>query len=108
MLHGNPFRGWLEQGFYNFNPTFYWDLAAANGYDVVMLVYTEADPPRVVQLFHREQIIEMARERELGANAMLYAVYRKPPGDAPFAVPGQGHYTGVLSDEMNRAWHELR
>ena len=28
MIHGLPFSGWVDHGFYNFNPTFYWDLAA--------------------------------------------------------------------------------
>ena len=108
MLHNNPFRGWLEHGFYNFNPTFYWDLAAANGYEIVMLVYNETDPLRVVQLMTREKIVEMARGGELGANAMLYAVYRKPASDSPFAAPAQAHYIGALSEKMTQAWYELR
>ena len=108
MLHNNPFRGWLEHGFYNFNPTFYWDLASANRYDVVMLVYNETDPARLVQLPTREKIVEMARARELGVSAMLYAVYRKPQVEAPFVVPGQACYTGALSEEMAHAWRELR
>jgi hypothetical protein len=107
MLHTNPFRGWLDHGFYNFNPTFYWDLAAANNYDVLMMVYAELVPTRMVQLSSREQIVDMARAGELGANANLYAVYRKD-GDPPFTVPAQGFYAGALSDKLVRAWHELR
>jgi hypothetical protein len=107
IVHNNPFRGWLEHGFYNFNPTFYWDLAAANNYDVLMMVYNETSPARLVQLSGREHIVDMARAGELGANAMLFAVYRKD-GDAPFAVPSQGFYAKALSDKMVRAWHELR
>lgn len=108
MLHNNPFRGWLDHGFYNFNPTLYWDLAGANGYDVLMMVYHEANPPRAVQLSSREQIVDMAREGGLATSAMLYAVYRKPEGDKPFTVPAQGFYAGVLGDKLVRAWHELR
>lgn len=108
MLHNNPFRGWLEHGFYNFNPTFYWDLAAANRYEVLMLVYTEVQPLRVEQLFNRERVIEMARAGELGANAMLYAVYRKPREEAPFAIPRQAYYANALSENMARAWSEVR
>lgn len=107
IIHHNPFRGWLEHGFYNFNPTFYWDLAAANNYDVLMMVYTETTPPRTVQLSGREHIVDMARAGELGANAMLCTVYRKD-GDAPFAVPAQGFYARALSEKMVRAWHEAR
>lgn len=32
MLHGLPFTGWVDHGFYCFNPTFVWDLAAINDY----------------------------------------------------------------------------
>lgn len=108
MLHNNPFRGWLEHGFYNFNPTFFWDLAGANRYETLMLVYNETHPLRIEQLFDREKIIELARSGELGANGMLFAVYRKPPVDAPFAIPMQGYYGSTLSPEMARAWHEVR
>lgn len=108
MLHSSPFRGWLEHGFYNFNPTFFWDLAAANGYDVVMMLYTEIDPPRLVQLPGREKIIDMARAGELGANAMLYAVYRKSEASSAFVIPAQGFYSGAISDRMAQAWFELR
>jgi hypothetical protein len=108
MLHHNPFRGWLEHGFYSFNPTFYWDLAAVNRYEVLMLVYTETQPLRIEQLFGREKIIEMARAGELGANAMLYAVYRKPRDEAPFAMPRQAYYAGALNEPMTRAWSQVR
>ena len=108
MVHNTPFCGWLEHGFYNFNPTFYWDLAAANGYGVVLLVYTELDPVRLVQLERRERIVEMARAGEIGRNAMLYAVLRKAGEESEFRCPRQGYYVGALSSEMDRAWRELR
>jgi hypothetical protein len=107
MLHSSPFRGWLEHGFYNFNPTFFWDLAQANGYEVVSMLYTEIDPAKVVLLPAREKIVDMARAGELGANAMLYAVYRKP-GDREFVIPAQGFYAQAVSEKMARAWFELR
>jgi hypothetical protein len=107
MVHSSPFRGWLEHGFYNFNPTFFWDLAQANGYEVVSMLYSEIDPAKVVLLPEREKIVEMARAGELGANAMLYAVYRKP-AEKEFAIPQQGFYAGAISATMARAWFELR
>ncbi len=35
MLHVMPFQGWVDHGFFNFQPTLYWDLAESNNYDVV-------------------------------------------------------------------------
>ncbi len=108
MVHATPFCGWIEHGFYSFNPTFYWDLAAANGYAVVMMVYTEIDPVRLVQLDKREKIVDMVRGGELGRNAILYAVFKKGDAETDFRIPAQGFYAGSLSREMAQAWHELR
>ena len=41
MLHGMPFSGWYDHGFYNFQPTFYLDLAIANNYGNLGLFYVE-------------------------------------------------------------------
>lgn len=108
MLHTMPFRGWLEHGFYSFNPTFYWDLALANGYTVLDLAYAEITPFRLVQLTRREQIIEMARDGSLGKNANLYAVFKRADSEREFCIPTQGIYAGTVGSEMVKAWKELR
>ena len=108
MLHNNPYRGWLEHGFYSFNSTFYWDLAGANRYEMLLLVYHEPEPQKIVQLTSREQVVDMVRAGGLGANAMLFAVYRKPAQEEPFVAPWQGYYSGALSERMKDAWFDLR
>lgn len=108
MVHVMPFLGWLEHGFYNFNPTFYWDLALANRYTLMVLAYTELSPPRVVQLLRREQIVEMAQAGALGKNANLYAVMKKADTESEFRAPIQGFYAGAVSEEMVKAWFNLR
>lgn len=104
MLHTMPFRGALEHGFYNFNPTFYWDLASANGYTVLMLVYAELKPPKLVQLTEREQVFDMERQGLLGQSANLYAVFRKSDLESEFRTPMQGIYGGTVSDEVIKEW----
>ena len=108
MMHVMPFRGWLEHGFYSFNPTFYWDLALANDYAVRILAYTELSPPRLIQLTHRETIVELARDGALGENAILYAVMQKSAAEHPFRIPMQGLYAGTVSHQMVEAWRQLR
>lgn len=108
MMHVMPFRGWLEHGFYSFNPTFYWDLAAANNYGILLLAYTEMNPPKIIQLKRREKIIEMADSGALGANANLCAVFRKRAAESEFRIPMQGVYGEGVSDEMLKAWHDMR
>jgi len=108
MFHSMPFCGWVEHGFYNFNPTFYWDLAAANGYRVVAMIYTEVDPVKLVRLTDREKILDMARSGELGRNALLYAIFAKGGSESEFRIPFQAVYAGELNAKMSKAWHELR
>lgn len=108
MVHVMPFLGWLEHGFYSFNPTFYWDLALANGYTLMVLAYTELSPPKVVQLLRREQIVEMAEAGALGRNANLYAIMKKGGAESEFRAPMQGFYAGGVSKEMAEAWLRLR
>ena len=103
-----PFRGWLEHGFYCFNPTFYWDLALANKYAVQILAYAELFPPKLIQLPNREKIVELARSNALAENAYLYAVMRKSHDEREFEIPRQGLYCGAVSTEMVAAWHDLR
>jgi SAM-dependent methyltransferase len=108
VYHAMPFTGWIEHGFFNVNPTLVWDLAAANGYHVCLLAYCELNPPKIVQLAHREQILKMAAGGAIRPNANLYAVLRGPDQAAPFRIPIQGYYGGQLSAEAVEAWRTLR
>ena len=92
MVHVMPFRGWLEHGFYSFNSTFYWDLAQANGYTMLLHGYAELKPPRFLELTYRKQIMELAVGGQLGKNATLYAVMKKSADASAFRVPIQHVY----------------
>ncbi len=37
MFHGLPYQGQYDHGFYNYHPTFFFDLAAANDYQIIFL-----------------------------------------------------------------------
>lgn len=108
MIHGLPFTGWVDHGFYNFNPTFYWDIAQANQYKIVVMFYYELNPPNILQLNTREQIHSMAKANQLGANSLIYAVFKKSAEDQDFNFPIQGYYAGSLSTEAREAWQNLR
>lgn len=108
MIHHAPFQGWLEHGFYNFNTGFFWDLAAANGYTVLVFAYAELNPPRIVELSSREEIISMELKKKLGRNSILYVAFQKGAEDTAFSIPRQAVYSDSLSDYMVKAWHTLR
>ena len=108
MIHALPFTGWLDHGFFNFNPTFVADLATANEYQLLIWLYGELKPLRIVQLKNIEQVHEMSKRNELGANSLQYAVFRKPPTEKAFAVPLQGVYRRQLSQQAAQDWQDLR
>lgn len=108
MIHCTPFTGWMDHGFYNFNPTFYWDLAAANGYTILFFLYTELMPLKMLSISRREQFAEMAKDGQIGTNSNLYVVFRKSIEHSSFVTPQQGYYTGATSDQVKKAWMSLR
>jgi hypothetical protein len=108
MIHVMPFNGWVDHGFYNFQPTFHCDLAAANQYHMHMLAYTELNPPKIHFCKERIDIANLAKEGKLGANALIYSVLSKPKTPMPFKAPMQGFYAGALSAEGIDAWKKLR
>lgn len=109
MIHGTPFTGWIDHGFYSFQPTFYWDLAAANGYAMKGMLYGQLQPFKLKSMNRREDVPAMLKADEFGANGMIFAVMGKAADESPFRAPMQGLYAGALSDDLTAAWRsELR
>jgi hypothetical protein len=108
MIHGAPFTGWADHGFFNFNPTFFWDLAAANGYTVHLFLYTELAPLKILSISRREQLAEMSKDGQIGNNSHIYVVFCKPEGNRLFITPQQGYYANTVSEQVKESWKSLR
>lgn len=108
MIHGAPFTGWIDHGFFNFNPTFFWDLAAANGYIVQLFLYTELTPLKIIRIPRREELEDMAKGGQIGTNSNIYAVFKKPDDSRPFVTPQQGYYANTVSEQVKENWKTLR
>jgi hypothetical protein len=107
MIHDCPFTGWPDHGFYNLNPTLFWDLAAANHYEVLRIALGDIKNKTVIIIESREHVHELAMQRQLPENSELFVVLRKTT-DAPFAIPHQGIYNGSLSSQAKNSWTTLR
>lgn len=107
MIHESPFTGWIDHGFYTIQPTLYFDLAAANGYQMVFMAVTHIEHGSAVEIHSREQLLKMAAAGGVPNNSMLYVAMRKVK-DEPFKIPMQGFYAETLSAEAHEAWRELR
>jgi hypothetical protein len=107
MMHSSPFLGWPDHGFFNFQPTFYFDLARANGYEILSFICGKLKPFEYVQVRSHDEISQLIRGGKIPANSHINVMFRKKT-DAEFAVPMQAYYAGALTAEARRAWHELR
>jgi hypothetical protein len=108
MMHSAPFTGWIDHGFYNFQPTFFFDLSRANQYHVVTFVIAQLNPFRYAQITHHDELPALIRSEGLPANTHINVVLRKPAQALEFKVPTQGYYAGTLSPEAAKMWHERR
>ena len=105
MIHDAPFTGWVDHGFYCFQPTLFYDLAMANCYEVAYVAAYEIKSGLTVRIDSRECVPEVATR--LPPNCNLFVVFKKIV-DRPFYVPMQGYYAGQLSGAGRKAWEENR
>jgi hypothetical protein len=105
MLHDGPFTGWINHGFYAFQPTLYMDLAGANSYDVVALFLMDWHAKTVEPLADRRAMLAMIKScGEAHRSASLFVALRKPADGRPFVMPFQGYYADTLPPEERQAW----
>jgi SAM-dependent methyltransferase len=109
MIHSLPNQGGYDHGFYNYHPTFVFDLSQANRYHIVSLVYGDgtANPCALTPLTDRTKYVKMALDGKLSNYSGLLAVLQRPKDEEPFVVPRQGYYDNQLPPELMAAWKEL-
>lgn len=105
MIHESPFTGWLDHGFYCLQPTLFYDLAAANGYEIEVLAVEEIKSQTVMIVPSREQMTRMLPG--IANNALIFAAMRKRNASG-FVLPVQGYYSKTIGGRAVDAWHELR
>lgn len=107
MMHSMPNQGCYDHGFFNYHPTFLFDLAKANGYDVLAVVLSDlSQKPPVLLNIDRVKYVEMAVQRRLSKYSALFTLFRKTR-DAAFVTPQQGFYDNALPDNLRMAWLQL-
>lgn len=107
MIHESPFTGWTSHGFFCLQPPLFYDVARANGYEMV-LVATEHLRSRTYQEWESHDAILNAKLRDqLADHLMLFVAMRKKT-DEPFKIPTQGVYCGAESPFVVQMWGVLR
>ncbi len=108
MLHALPHQGGPDHGFYNYHPTFFHDLAAANGYRVLMLVLMSGGErgERLDTLKDRDSLAALVAKGDTPRDSGLFAALHRPFEARPFRAPMQGYYAGGLTEAGRTAWED--
>jgi len=107
MLHSMPNQGCYDHGFYNYHPTFVFDLMHFNQYEVNAVVYGDmTKTPAELVIIDRVKYVEMAVNKQLSNYSALLVCCRKT-SDAAFVVPQQGYYGDHLPEQLRAAWNSL-
>jgi SAM-dependent methyltransferase len=105
MIHEAPFTGWIDHGFYSFQPTFFFDLAHANGYKAMLVAHCDFSNLAVTQINGLADVRKLQqRDKGLEGDSNLFVMLRKGGKETPFSPPFQGYYANRLSEEDRQAW----
>lgn len=107
MLHEGPFTGWVDHGFYCLQPTLFYDVAAANGYEIDSFAVAHLQTRLIWRIASHANLLELVKAGGVLNNSMLFVALRKTT-ERVFSVPMQGVYSDGASQEQIRAWKSLR
>ena len=103
MAHVVPFTGYVNHGFFNYQPGLFLDLAAANGYRVHSLEVADRDGVLLDLMkandvaTHFLHFVGLTTRNERG-NTFLVAVMQKQTEGA-FVIPCQGKYIATIEEK---------
>jgi len=101
MIHGLPFQGNLNHGHYNYQPKFFYDLAAANSYALVGMYLNIHNTVGDITPYSDELMNFL--HMPPGTNMGLYVALKKTR-DEEFRIPFDGMYleSSLFKDEYKR------
>ncbi len=107
VIHCLPMYGEVDHGFYNFHPTFFWDLLFANKYQNIILA--KGTTKKIIGYSNRESckrdILSQDKTKVYG----MWSIYKKILNE-DFKIPRQGVYDFHLKDRnlIEDYWKEQR
>ena len=96
MYHCLPMHGEIDHGFYNFNPTLFWDLAHANEYKIIAMAKATMKSLDFVK--DRPSLSKNILSQDNNKNYGLIVTFEKTVQN-PFKIPQQGRYDDHHSDQ---------
>tara|TARA_R110000782_G_scaffold67650_5_gene136623 strand:+ start:13070 stop:13960 length:891 start_codon:yes stop_codon:yes gene_type:complete len=90
MVHGLPFLGHVDHGFFNYNPNFFWALARFNSYDVLGMWINPAGTATLIP-WSDGMGKYLNLSAEAGAGVSIWCLMKKEH-DLEYCVPFQSGY----------------
>ena len=112
MLHFLPYQGAYNHGFYNYNPTFFFDLGKANNYKIGGLwITTIIDSTPTIFNIHNMDGYNLFLKKNIHPTECYIFVLFKSPADRikEFIFPQQGIYFDKdFSKESRQLWDKYK
>lgn len=106
MFHQLPFTPWINHGFFNYNPIFFQDLAAANDYKIEWIELTDRWGKEAIvsldDMFIDKKPFVLESAIQGRGNLFINCVYRKQNSNA-FQRPFQGKYKSTIQSKDMKA-----
>lgn len=99
FMHFMPFLGYVDHGYYSFQPCFYNELAAANDYDILGMWLNPHPRLNLCFIPWKKEILDFL-DLKATNNSGLFVLMRKN-GDGPFKPPFQGRYEKNYEGEFS-------
>ncbi len=107
VIHHLPMHGEIDHGFYNFHPTFLYDLSLANKYHNIIVAKATMNDIKCYP--NRETFTEDISSLDKEKSYNILSVVKKTSNEE-FQIPRQGFYDDNLKDKKSivDAWNQQR
>lgn len=101
MIHEAPWIGWIDHGFYNLQPTLFYDLAAANNYRIELIAAGNLQAGTLRVFESRLDAVRFGKAAD--GDYVLFVAFRKAFG-INFRMPMQEIYSNNVSEAIKQEW----
>ena len=107
VIHNLPMYGEIDHGFYNFHPTFFWDLVFENKYRHIILAKGNSEEINIYE--NRESCKKDILSIDKSKAYCMWSIYKKISNE-DFKIPMQGVYNDNRKDKnsIKDYWEEQR
>ena len=106
IIHQLPGQGYYDHGFYNYQPTFFFDLAQANNYLIVGFWMYDNNKRELINVHKRENYVKLFKKENHPTYYDNIVIYKSPSEKKEeFKLPTQHIYSKThISSEEKKRW----